>query len=238
MAEIRFISTTTLRPPSRGGESTDRIELTPYGISSGRLGITKHNDEDDTSSFFVECNNAGADFIHAVVDNITISDILDPVYVPRVVHSFFPLNGFTNYEGISKPLLAVQVTELVDGFFIGCTMNHSVGDGSSFWNFLNAWSEISRGFDTISRPPVFERWFPTGVDSPIRVPLSTKQLADTYILQPLLEERVFHFSKAKIAALKAKANAEMGTSTISSLQALLAFGTSMGICGSMPTDFL
>lgn len=272
MAEIRFISTTTLRPASRGGESTDRIELTPWDLLflsvgpiqkgllflkptplqeqlllqpntttivdhlkssfsraldffpplAGRLGITKHNDEDDTSSFFVECNNAGADFIHAVVDNITISDILDPVYVPRVVHSFFPLNGLTNYEGISKPLLAVQVTELVDGFFIGCTMNHSVGDGSSFWNFLNTWSEISCGFDTISRPPVFERWFPTGVDSPIRVPLSTKQLEDTYILPPLLEERVFHFSKAKISALKAKANAEMGTGTISSLQALLA----------------
>ncbi|KAM1362344.1 hypothetical protein PS1_027705 [Malus domestica] len=35
-------------------------------------------------------------------------------------------------------------------------------------------------------------------------------------------QRVFHFSKEKIAHLKSKANAEMGTNNISSLQALMA----------------
>ncbi|GFZ16146.1 HXXXD-type acyl-transferase family protein [Actinidia rufa] len=134
---------------------------------TGRLGIT-HND-DNTSSFFIYCNNVGAHFIHAAVENITVSDILESVYVPRIVHSFFPVNGVCNYQGISEPLLAVQVTELVDGFFIGCSMNHAVADGSSFWDFFNSWSEISRGL-----------------------------------------------------ALKAKANAEMNTTCISSLQALLA----------------
>ncbi|KAG5532517.1 hypothetical protein RHGRI_026964 [Rhododendron griersonianum] len=270
MAEVRSISTTTVRTASPVGESVDRIELTPWDLQllslgpiqkgllflkptpsqqeqlqrstttttivdhlkssfshaldffpplAGRLGITEH--DDSTSSFFIDCNNAGADFIHAVVDNVTVGDVLDPIYVPRIVHSFFPLNGLPNYEGISKPLLAVQLTELVDGFFIGCTMNHAVVDGSSFWNFINSWSEISRGSHSISRPPVFDRWFPTGVGCPIRIPFTLKEMQDTFF-PPSLEERVFHFTKAKIAALKAKANSETGTSTISSLQALLA----------------
>ncbi|KAF7132131.1 hypothetical protein RHSIM_Rhsim09G0112500 [Rhododendron simsii] len=201
---------------------------------AGRLGITEH--DDSTSSFFIDCNNAGADFIHAVVDNVTVSDVLDPIYVPRIVHSFFPLNGLPNYEGISKPLLAVQLTELVDGFFIGCTMNHAVVDGSSFRNFINSWSEISRGSHSISQPPVFDRWFPTGVGCPIQIPFTLKEMQDTFF-PPSLEERVFHFTKAKIVALKAKANAEAGSSTISSLQALLAhLWVSSVRCQSISSD--
>uniref|UniRef100_A0A2N9IEL3 Uncharacterized protein n=1 Tax=Fagus sylvatica TaxID=28930 RepID=A0A2N9IEL3_FAGSY len=52
----------------------------------------------------------------------TVADILEPIYVPDIVNSFFLMNGVLNYQGISKPLLAVQVTELVDGIFIGCTL--------------------------------------------------------------------------------------------------------------------
>ncbi|XP_057477897.1 uncharacterized acetyltransferase At3g50280-like [Actinidia eriantha] len=186
---------------------------------TGRLGIT-HND-DNNSSFFIDCNNAGAHFIHAAVENITISDILEPVCVPRIVHSFFPLNGVCNYQGISEPLLAVQVTELVDGFFIGCSMNHTVADGSSFWDFFNSSSEISRGLGNISQPPTLTRWFPSDIDCPIRIPFYMKQMDETSIVAPF-QERVFRFTKEKIAALKAKANAEMSTTSISSLQALLA----------------
>ncbi|KAI7996685.1 putative acetyltransferase [Camellia lanceoleosa] len=190
-----------------------------FPLLAGRLGTIKN--DDNTSSFFIDCNNAGAHFIHAIADNVTVSDILGPVHVPRLVHSFFPLNGYLNHEGTSKPLLAVQVTKLVDGFFVGCTMNHAVVDGSCFWQFFNSWSEIARGSDKISRPPVLNRWFPSDVDCPIRIPFSSEQISDTFIL-PKVEEMVFHFTKEKIAKLKAKANAEMNTTTISSLQALLA----------------
>ncbi|PSR91203.1 Transferase protein [Actinidia chinensis var. chinensis] len=186
---------------------------------TGRLGIT-HND-DNTSSFFIDCNNAGAQFIHAVVDTLSVNDILELVYVPQTVHSFFPLNGVCNYQGISEPLLAVQVTELVDGFFIGCSMNHTVADGSSFWDFFNSWSEISRGLGNISQPPALTRWFPSDIDCPIRIPFSMKQMDEKSIVPPV-QERVFRFTKEKIAELKAKANAEMSTTSISSLQALLA----------------
>ncbi|XP_058181330.1 uncharacterized acetyltransferase At3g50280-like, partial [Rhododendron vialii] len=205
---------------------------------AGHLGLTVF--DYSTSSFFIDCNNAGADFIHAIVDNVTFSDVLDPIHVPRIVHSFFPLiNGLPNYEGISKPLLAVQVTKLVDGFFIGCTMNHAVVDGLSFWHFFNSWSAISRGSSSILQPSVYERWFPTGVGRPIRIPFTLKEMEDAYFprIPPSLKERVFHFTKAKIAAQKAKANPEAGTSTISSLQALLAhLWVSVVQCRSIPSD--
>ena len=186
---------------------------------AGCLGVIKNND--NTSSFFIDCNNAGAHFIHAAVENITISDILEPVCVPRIVHSFFPLKGVCNYQGISEPLLAVQVTELVDGFFIGCSMNHTVADGSSFWDFFNSWSEISRGLGNISQPPALTRWFPSDIDCPIRIPFSMKLMDEKSVVPPV-QERVFRFTKEKIAELKAKANAEMSSTSISSLQALLA----------------
>uniref|UniRef100_A0A2N9G1T9 Uncharacterized protein n=1 Tax=Fagus sylvatica TaxID=28930 RepID=A0A2N9G1T9_FAGSY len=75
------------------------------------------NHDDKTVSFFLDCNNLGAQFVHAVADDVTVADILEPIYVPDIVNSFFLMNGVLNKQGISKPLLAVQVTELVDGFF-------------------------------------------------------------------------------------------------------------------------
>ncbi|XWS45245.1 hypothetical protein CRYUN_Cryun15aG0119800 [Craigia yunnanensis] len=144
--------------------------------------------DSNTISFGIDCNNAGALFIHAKADGVTISDIVKPVYVPSIVHSFFPLNGMKNYEGVSTPLLGVQVTELVDGIFVGCTVNHSL----------------------------------LCIDYAIRIPRSYVQQFHEDFPVPPLKERVFHFTKESIANLKAKANAEVGTNKISSLQALLS----------------
>ncbi|MBA0560873.1 hypothetical protein Golob_017747 [Gossypium lobatum] len=193
-----------------------------FPLLAGRLATTQH--EDDTISFFVDCNNAGVLFIHAAADGVTISDIIKPVYVPSIVHSFFSLNGLHNYKGITHPLLGIQITDLADGIFIGCSINHVVADGASFWHFLNSWSEISKGSIYLSKPPVFQRWFPDGMDIPIRIPQScvnVEQNNEVFILPPV-RERIFHFSKENITKLKAKANAEMGTDKISSLQALLS----------------
>ncbi|XWS29813.1 hypothetical protein CRYUN_Cryun24cG0062500 [Craigia yunnanensis] len=232
MADVRFISSSIVQAANYRA-SGDRIELTPWDIRllpighiqkgllfpkpkplqeketentliqhlktslshtldyfpllTGRLATTEY--EDDTISFFIDCNNSGALFIHAAADGVTISDIIKPVYVPLIIHSFFPLNGLKNYEGITNPLLGIQITDLTDGVFIGCTINHAVADGTSFWHFFNSWSEISDGSIHLSKPPVFQRWFP---------------------------------DEKNIAKLKAKANAEIGTHNISSLQALLS----------------
>lgn len=187
---------------------------------AGRLATTEH--EDDTISFFIDCNNSGALFIQAAADGVSISDVIEPVYLSAIIQSFFPLNGLKNYEGITNPLLGIQITGLEDGIFIGCTMNHAVADGTSFWHFFNSWSEISNGSIHLPKPPVFQRWLPDGVGLPIRIPRSCfKKINEDFVLPPL-QERVFHFTKENIAQLKSKANAEIDTNSISSLQALLS----------------
>ncbi|KAI3920308.1 hypothetical protein MKW92_017624 [Papaver armeniacum] len=155
----------------------------------------------------------GAEFIHAVAEDITVADILEPIYVPSVVESsFFSLNGVMNYDGLVKPLLSVQVTELND-------------DGTSFWHFMNSWSEISRSavggkssIRTISRPPILERCFLNNTDCPFAYPfLLTMNVFGKAIF--------YHFTRETVAMLKAKANAEIGSTSgccISSLQALVA----------------
>ncbi|PPD85854.1 hypothetical protein GOBAR_DD17233 [Gossypium barbadense] len=96
--------------------------------------------------------------------DLSVSDIVSPTYVPLVVQSFFDHDRAINYDGHTRPLLSIQVTELVDGVFIGCSMNHVLGDGATFWHFFNTLSEIFQAQgDTkmkISRPPVLEKWFP------------------------------------------------------------------------------
>ncbi|KAK2657508.1 hypothetical protein Ddye_010560 [Dipteronia dyeriana] len=190
---------------------------------AGRLATIENVDE--TTSFFLDCNNSGAEFVHAVADGVSVSDIIQQTYVPDLmVNSFFSLNGIRNYEGTSKPLLGVQFTELVDGVFIGCSINHAALDGTSFWHFFNSWSEISRGFDSLSKPPILQRWFLRDTDYPIPIPFfKNEQLIHSKVVPlPPLQQRVFHFTAESIAKLKAKANASIGAEKISSLQALLS----------------
>ncbi|KAL4199852.1 hypothetical protein AMTRI_Chr03g53360 [Amborella trichopoda] len=186
---------------------------------AGRLAT--HTD----GSIYIHCNAAGAAFIHAKATHLTVDDIVASPYVTDDVKSFFALDGVIGHDGHKLPLLAVQqVTELSDGLFIGCSMNHAVGVGSSFWHFFNSWAEISRGDGNslkISRPPVLEPWFLR--DRHIAMHLSEDTL-ERYSPPPL-PERFFHFSTRSIALLKHKANMhidEDGSSKISSLQSLTA----------------
>ncbi|KAG6395193.1 hypothetical protein SASPL_145834 [Salvia splendens] len=88
---------------------------------AGRLVAISHGD--GMASFSVDCTNAGAEFSHAVAPAVSISDIIEPSFIPEIVASFMPANsGATNFDGISKPLLSVQVT---------CSANHAVMDGTS-----------------------------------------------------------------------------------------------------------
>ncbi|XP_028803476.1 protein ENHANCED PSEUDOMONAS SUSCEPTIBILTY 1-like [Neltuma alba] len=103
---------------------------------AGRLLVVPHGGDDGTSSVFITCNNAGVSFVHGIADNTTITDILEPTYVPRIVSSFFPPGNIKNFEATRVPLVAVQVTELVDGIFIACSMNHCLADVKPYWNFL------------------------------------------------------------------------------------------------------
>ncbi|KAI5319292.1 PREDICTED: acetyltransferase [Prunus dulcis] len=197
---------------------------------AGRL-VVSENAEDSTVSISIKCNGAGAEFVHAAAGGVKVADILNPYIPDHVIFNLFSLNEVRNYEGVSKPLLSAQVTELLDGIFIGCSLNHVVADGTSFWHFFNTWAEICRsGSHKILQPrPVFGRQFLDGViDLPVHLPFSYSEIIGEPIIKSSsfnasLQRVVFHFPKEKIAKLKAKANAEMGTtSNISSLQALMA----------------
>ncbi|KMT11340.1 hypothetical protein BVRB_5g106730 [Beta vulgaris subsp. vulgaris] len=176
---------------------------------------------------FVDCNKGpGARFIHATL-GMTISNILSPTDVPLVVQSFFDHEKNVNHDGHFKSLLTIQVTELLDGIFIACSMNHSLGDGTSYWNFWNIWSKIHLGLCDegvpSSRIPFHKRWFPEGYGPPFLLPFTEPDEFISRFTAPQLRERIFHFSSESIARLKAKANAELNTiNEISSFQALSA----------------
>ncbi|XP_058744183.1 uncharacterized acetyltransferase At3g50280-like [Vicia villosa] len=191
-----------------------------FYILAGRLKITQH--EDNTFSCAINCNNEGALFVHAAAKYISVDDILKPTHLPPIHHSLFLMNGVKNYEGTSNPLLAVQVTELDDGIFLGISTNHVTGDGNLFSNFYNLWAKISRGCCLeVSKTPIFERWFPKGVECPIRFPLTIEPQSNLKGKKLNPPERIFHFTKENIVKLKLKANLEAGTKKISSLQAVL-----------------
>ncbi|KAI9077607.1 hypothetical protein K1719_040444 [Acacia pycnantha] len=173
----------------------------------------------------------------SITKNTTIADILEPTYVPPIVSSFFPPGNIKCFEGTRVPLMVVQVTELLDGIFMACSMNHCVADVKPYWNFLNAWAQISRnGLNHIapdSKLTPFKRWFPHGnIERPITIPFRAiienhhlKESTNT-TQSPPFSRRIFHFNREKIAQLKTKANSEIQDSVtsnkISSLQAVLA----------------
>ncbi|KAK2445622.1 putative acetyltransferase [Trifolium repens] len=195
---------------------------------SGRLVIKKIEDP-PSYSVYVDCKNSlGAKFIHATLD-ITINDILSPVYVPNIVHSFFDHHKALNHDGCTMSLLSIQVTELLDGVFIGCSMNHCLGDGTGYWNFFNTLSEIFQNDNLVSGPishqPIHTRWFPEGYGPIINLPFKHEdEFIHRYDETTILRERIFHFSAESIAKLKAKANKEIESNTnkISSFQSLSA----------------
>ncbi|CAH2064495.1 unnamed protein product [Thlaspi arvense] len=77
-------------------------------------------------------NISGARFVHAIAESVSVSDLLQPDgSVPSFIREFFPMNGVKSIEGVSEPLLAIQVTEMKDGVFIGFHYNQLVADGSA-----------------------------------------------------------------------------------------------------------
>ncbi|TKY75238.1 acetyltransferase protein [Spatholobus suberectus] len=197
---------------------------------AGRL-VTQKTKDPSSYTIFVDCNNnCGARFIHATLD-MTVSDILSPVDVPPIVQSFFDHHKAANHDGHTMPLLSVKVTELVDGLFIGVSMNHAIGDGASFFNFINTWFEILHAQAQakgplrdapISRHPIHNRWFPDGCSPLINLPFKHEDEFIKRFEAPKLRERFFHFSAESIAKLKARANSESKTTEITSFQSLAA----------------
>ncbi|KAG8080888.1 hypothetical protein GUJ93_ZPchr0007g4732 [Zizania palustris] len=116
--------------------------LDAYYPVAGRFVTERHQQGCAVS---IDCDGQGVQIVHAVADGIAIADVIPPdADVPRLVHSFFPLEDAVNYDGHHVPLFVVQVTELNDGVFVGFVNNHALSDGTAFWEFINAWAEIAR----------------------------------------------------------------------------------------------
>ncbi|CAI0560195.1 unnamed protein product [Linum tenue] len=192
---------------------------------AGRFSADEH--PDGSATVYIDCNDAGCPFLYAVADGVTVDEALrQPFAVPPapVIWSFFAFPDLKNYHGFTRPLMSIQITELVDGVFLGWTINHAVADGTTHWNFHRIWSSICRGSGDYS-PPVFTR--DSSLDAmhkDVRVPWSRiRDFNEDSLVVPPLKEGTFHFSRKKIAELKAKAAAELaGSRQISSLQALIS----------------
>ncbi|KAI3504854.1 hypothetical protein L1887_26603 [Cichorium endivia] len=199
--------------------------LTHFYPLAARLATKKEENPPSYIIYLDPENSPGAKFVYATVD-ITVAEVVTSIDVPLVVHSFFDLNTAINHDGHTLPLLSIQATELVDGIFIGGSINHVVADGTSFWNFMAAWSEIFRSKQQdsypISRSPVFKRSALEGCDQIINLPYTHQNQFMERFQSPQFKERFFHFCSASVSRLKAKANAECNMHKISSLQAVSA----------------
>ncbi|KAK9698863.1 hypothetical protein RND81_08G136900 [Saponaria officinalis] len=77
---------------------------------AGQLVTTVFEDE-HRCTVHLDCNKGqGARFIHASLDNVTVSDILCSVRYPSVVHSLFDLShGEVSYDGHTMPNLSIHL---------------------------------------------------------------------------------------------------------------------------------
>ncbi|KAK9667178.1 hypothetical protein RND81_14G238600 [Saponaria officinalis] len=214
------------------------ICLVDFYPLAGQFTVEKVPNE-EASCVYVDCDKGrGVRIIHATAESIAVEDILCSIDVHKIVRFLFDFGvEGVNYDGHHRPLLSIQVTELLDGLFVGFTMNHSLGDGTSLWNFISTLSEIyvqlmekqGNNLDddnntVVSRKPVFKPYFPDGCGPVLKLPYTDIEKSITLPDNRVkLRERIFHFSSKSISLLKAKANKECGVNNISSFQTLSAF---------------
>ncbi|XP_051226484.1 uncharacterized acetyltransferase At3g50280-like [Lolium perenne] len=211
--------------------SSFALALARFYPFAGRLAV-EHHDGGKTIAVLLRCTGEGAEFIHAAAPGVTVADITGSLRIPPVVRAFFSLNHVLDADAAADaespplPVLSAQVTVLADGVFVGMSLNHSVGDGTAFWEFFNTWSEIHRGGEMASttRPaPLVQRFFLDACPVPVRMPFGELRDVVRRFERPMVEECFFTFSAASIRKLKARANDEiMAAATVSSLQAVLA----------------
>ncbi|XVF24046.1 hypothetical protein REPUB_Repub13aG0092900 [Reevesia pubescens] len=166
---------------------------------------------DSNGYIYITCNDAGVEFHHSKSATLFIRDVIGPIHVPEFVKEFFSFDKTVSYQGHQKPIMAVQVTELGDGIFIGCSVNHAVIDGTSFWNFFNTFAEICRKnctnngkIEKIARQPDFSRDSVLVSSAILRVPEGGPKVM--FNENEPLQERIFSFSREAILELKAKVN--------------------------------
>ncbi|GFZ06449.1 HXXXD-type acyl-transferase family protein [Actinidia rufa] len=141
----------------KGGDSDfdERVKKLEEGLGvvleefyqlAGKLG------KDEEGVFRVEYDDDmdGVEVAVAAAEEIGIADLIMEEGT-EMLKELVPYNGVLNFEGLHRPLLAVQLTKLRDGLAMGLAFNHAILDGSATWHFINSWTEICTGAKT-SRP--------------------------------------------------------------------------------------
>ncbi|KAD3336191.1 hypothetical protein R6Q59_028579 [Mikania micrantha] len=160
---------------------------------------------DSDSQVYILCNDSGVEFVHAAATHFYTNQILRPnCDVHPSFKTFFAFDKTLSYAGHHQPIAAVQVTEIGDGVFIGCTVNHAVVDGTSFWNFFNTFAEIAKGVAKVTNSPDFSR--ENVFISPAVLPLPAGGPSATFSGDEPMRERVIQFSREAILKLKFRAN--------------------------------
>ncbi|KAE9615010.1 hypothetical protein Lal_00048385 [Lupinus albus] len=165
---------------------------------------------DSNGYIYITCNDAGVDFLHVNATSYKICDLLSSLDISPLFKEFFTFDRMVSYNGHSSPLLAVQVTELSDGVFIGCAVNHAVTDGTSLWNFFNTFAQVCRGASKgMNKVPDFTRESVLISNAVLRLPEGGPKV--TFDADAPLRERIFSFSRESIQKLKARVNCRKWT---------------------------
>lgn len=156
----------------------------------------------------VDCNDQGAEFIHAKV-NVKLLDILGSTEINyKLVDELIPLESVAA-DLVTDPILAIQVTMFeCGGVALGVSVSHRIVDAATLSTFLNEWAAMNRERNhdvKISDQPCFNSssLFPGRGLHPIgiRFPRSVK-VDDTF---SKYVTKKFSFSERAISNLKAKA---------------------------------
>ncbi|KAE9594339.1 hypothetical protein Lal_00001281 [Lupinus albus] len=159
---------------------------------------------DSDGYIFITSNDAGVDFIHATAIELSVTDLLSPIDVHHYFKELFPYHWKINYDAHFSPIMAVQVTELADGVFIGCSVSHAAVDGTSLWNFFNTFAEVTRGVGNDSRVPDFRRENILVSNAVLQLP--EDDIKVTFNYEEPLRERIFNFSYDTLQKLKSRVN--------------------------------
>ncbi|KAK9119973.1 hypothetical protein Scep_018066 [Stephania cephalantha] len=97
---------------------------------------------------YVDCNDAGVDYLESKVTNCSLSYVLTNPNIESLVQLLpcKPYSPETKKESSESPLLLVQVNYFdCEGIAIGVCVWHRVGDTCSLNTFVNGWSATARG---------------------------------------------------------------------------------------------
>ncbi|CAH8365052.1 unnamed protein product [Eruca vesicaria subsp. sativa] len=165
----------------------------------------------------------GVEFLVAEAPDVSVHDLTVGDGTAQL-EELVPYNKISNLEGLSRPLLVIQVTLLKDGLAMGLAFNHAVLDGTATWHFMSSWAEICRGAKTISTQPFLDR--AKARDTRVKLDLTSPKDPngeDVAAAPPHLVEKLFKFSDSAIHTIKSRANSVIpsdGSKPFSTFQSL------------------